>query len=55
MPSVSGVLLVCAHSGQGLVPMDKHGLSDPYCVIYENRRQVSQVLLLLIPKPPSTR
>ena len=38
--SVSGVLLVCAHSGHNLVPMDKHGLSDPYCVIYENSRQV---------------
>ena len=37
---VSGVLLVCAHSGHNLVPMDKHGLSNPSCVIYENSRQV---------------
>ena len=28
---------MCAHSGHSLVPMDNHGLSDPYCVIYENR------------------
>ena len=40
--SVSGVLLACAHSGHNLVPMDKHGLSDPYCVIYENSRQVKK-------------
>ena len=40
---VSGVLLVCAHSGHNLVPMDKHGLSDPYCVIYENSRQVTNI------------
>ncbi|PFX19516.1 Synaptotagmin-4 [Stylophora pistillata] len=39
---VSGVLLVCVHSGRGLVPMDKHGLSDPYCVIYENGRQAKR-------------
>lgn len=36
---VSGVLLACAHSGHNLVPMDKRGLSDPYCVIYENTKQ----------------
>ena len=35
---------MCAHSGHSLVPMDKHGLSDPYCVIYENSRQVSEVI-----------
>ncbi|RMX44773.1 hypothetical protein pdam_00009176 [Pocillopora damicornis] len=39
---VSGVLLVCVHSGQGLVPMDKHGRSDSYCVIYENGRQAKR-------------
>lgn len=38
---------MCVHSGHSLVPMDKHGLSDPYCLIYENSRQVVQVLLLL--------
>jgi len=39
---VSGVLLVCTHSGQKLVPMDKHGLSDPYCIIYKNSRQAKR-------------
>ena len=33
---------MCAHSGHSLVPMDKHGLSDPYCVIYENSKQVAE-------------
>ena len=45
MPLVSGVLLVCAHSGHSLVPMDKHGLSDPYCVIYENSKQVCNKII----------
>ena len=34
---------MCAHSGHNLVPMDKHGLSDPYCNIYENCRQVKKL------------
>jgi len=45
MPLVSGVLLVCTHSGHSLVPMDKHGLSDPYCVIYENSKQVRNKII----------
>ncbi|XP_048579326.1 synaptotagmin-5-like [Nematostella vectensis] len=34
---VSGVLLVCMHGGESMIPMDKNGLSDPYCVVYANR------------------
>ena len=36
---------MCAHSGHSLVPMDKHGLSDPFCVIYENSRQVRNKII----------
>ncbi|KAK3749843.1 hypothetical protein QZH41_015502, partial [Actinostola sp. cb2023] len=34
---VSGVVLVAVHSGESLIPMDKNGLSDPYCILYANR------------------
>lgn len=37
---VAGVVCICIHSAQNLLPMDKNGLSDPYCIVYENRREV---------------
>ncbi len=45
---VAGVLCVCIHSAQNLLPMDKNGLSDPYCIVYENKREVN----IVRPPPP---
>ena len=48
---VAGVLCVCIHSAQNLLPMDKNGLSDPYCIVYENKREVN--IVRPPPPPPS--
>ncbi|XP_028393430.1 uncharacterized protein LOC114517807 [Dendronephthya gigantea] len=37
---VAGVMCVCIHSAQNLLPMDKNGLSDPYCIVYENKTEI---------------
>jgi hypothetical protein len=41
--TVAGVVCVCIHKAQNLLPMDKNGLSDPYCIVYENKREVNIV------------
>ncbi|XP_066279926.1 uncharacterized protein [Branchiostoma lanceolatum] len=37
---VAGVLYVHIHSGMDLVSMDRNGLSDPYCIVFCNKRKV---------------
>ncbi|KAI8515041.1 hypothetical protein Bbelb_076320 [Branchiostoma belcheri] len=38
---VAGVLYVHIHSGMDLVSMDRNGLSDPYCIVFCNKRKDS--------------
>ncbi|XP_046860503.1 uncharacterized protein PYUK71.03c-like isoform X2 [Xenia sp. Carnegie-2017] len=39
---VAGVVCVVVHSAQNLLPMDKNGLSDPYCILYKNKQEVKR-------------
>ena len=38
--AVAGVLYIHVHSGSDLLPSDSDGLSDPYCVVLLNKKQV---------------
>ncbi|XP_064636611.1 uncharacterized protein LOC135493308 [Lineus longissimus] len=37
---VSGVVYLCLHGGVNLLALDKSGTSDPYCVVFANRKKV---------------
>lgn len=39
---------MCIHSAQNLLPMDKNGLSDPYCIVYANKKEVGQLCAFII-------
>nr|KAG5694610.1 hypothetical protein BaRGS_015023 [Batillaria attramentaria] len=36
---VAGVMYVCIHGASNVKPADKTGASDPYCVLFSNRRR----------------
>lgn len=39
-PEVAGVIYVCVHSATKVIASDYGGLSDPYCVVFSDRRRV---------------
>lgn len=39
-PEVAGVVFVCVHSATKVIASDYGGLSDPYCVVFSDRRRV---------------
>ncbi|KAK7451362.1 hypothetical protein BaRGS_00039834, partial [Batillaria attramentaria] len=47
---VAGVMYVCIHGASNVKPADKTGASDPYCVLFSNRRR-----LLTTPYVPASR
>lgn len=38
--AVAGVIYVCVHSATKVIASDYGGLSDPYCVVFSDRRRV---------------
>lgn len=46
--AVAGVIYVCVHSATKVIASDYGGLSDPYCVVFSDRRRV-RVISLFIP------
>lgn len=46
--AVAGVIYVCIHSATKVIASDYGGLSDPYCVVFSDRRRV-RVISLFIP------
>ncbi|XP_033734634.1 extended synaptotagmin-1-like isoform X2 [Pecten maximus] len=49
-PEMAGVMFVCVHSASGVIAADKSGTSDPYCVVFCDRRRV-----MTTPYIPRTR
>ncbi|XP_021363812.1 extended synaptotagmin-1-like isoform X2 [Mizuhopecten yessoensis] len=49
-PELAGVMFVSVHSAAGVVAADKSGTSDPYCVVFCDRRRV-----MTTPYIPRTR
>ncbi|XP_060558293.1 uncharacterized protein LOC132718594 [Ruditapes philippinarum] len=49
----SGVLYVCVHSASNVIAMDKSGSSDPYCVVFCDRRRVLTTPYILQNRNPS--
>ncbi|XP_060068931.1 extended synaptotagmin-1-like [Ylistrum balloti] len=47
---MAGVMFVCVHSAAGVIAADKSGTSDPYCVVFCDRRRV-----MTTPYIPRTR
>ena len=43
---VSGVLYVHLHGATNLLASDKNGSSDPYCVVFSERKRVSILKVL---------
>lgn len=46
--AVAGVIYVCVHSATKVIASDYGGLSDPYCVVFSDRRRV-RVISFFIP------
>ncbi|KAK2158561.1 hypothetical protein LSH36_167g03038 [Paralvinella palmiformis] len=49
---VSGVMCVCIHSARNLLGLDQNGLSDPYCVLYNNGKKVKSTHYVRCTKNP---
>lgn len=41
--AVAGVIYVCVHSATKVIASDYGGLSDPYCVVFSDRRRVGVI------------
>lgn len=41
---VSGVMYVCVHGARNVIASDRGGTSDPYCVLFCDRRRVILVI-----------
>jgi Ca2+-dependent lipid-binding protein len=37
----AGVMYICIHGASGVKAADKTGASDPYCILFCNRRRVN--------------
>ena len=46
--TAAGVMYVCIHGASNVKAADKTGASDPYCILFCNRRRVSSLFCLSI-------